>query len=855
MEKKIPIQNMGIFFSVLIATLGLRKIQSKTDKIKISYIDYHAEFKYEIQLISQRFPELTDVFNRTEFQIRKELLFVTFEKLKTLFEKADDDVDDIISWSYQFLKKDSEKTAFKKTGKNKTKIRDSDILFVTQFFTDRYMVKYLVDKSLSGFDENNIANIVIIDPASGGGNFLNYSFEQIVKIYEKANPTWTSQMIVETVLNKTIIGYDLDSSLSKIASLSLFVKACSYAIPSIKTQINVYGGIANDKLGFLNPDVDSNSICGKNFKLHLENIKKEKIKVFLTNPPFMGKRDMDTALKNYLLSNYPESKGDLCAAFIQRIIQIMNQDDILGVVSQNNWMYLSSFKEFRKLFLEKKTLKECIDLGSNAFEDINGEKTNVVLCIISSSKIQTSIFHNLKFKTPCEKRSFVTYNNIPPELTFESDQSQFLKNRKFEFNFQLGRFENIKGLQLYSEFANPMQGTSTGNNSEFVKYVWEVNGSPDWKLVSKGGGFSKWAGLNYYKVHWGKNAEIIKANKGSALRNIDKISATQLVYSDTGTLGLNVRVLRDNQVFIASGPGIQVLKGNKYAHLAFLNSRIATFLLKLINPKFTVSAGYISKLPVANILYSDFIAEKSKTCLKLKEKYLQNKLPNIEFQHQDYLNIKNIDSFIEKLLIEDIENDYQRLLSESEIELEITEQYCFKPEELLELKRVVGESPFFNKNTSINISAEKLDFLLSSSIDANCLATGKSLEGYPIGSESVLEVLSYKLNINPKAIFHVIKNNVSLLKNTKTKYFKDLLHKIILKELNIIHIYRYNPEHVNACLLLKGIKSKYTFLKHHPELTQEFHSILNIHHKVSFFNKPLISISNESITVGQVRNE
>jgi hypothetical protein len=51
-----------------------------------------------------------------------------------------------------------------------------------------------------------------------------------------------------------------------------------------------------------------------------------------------------------------------------------------------------------------------------------------------------------------------------------------------------------------------MQGTSTGNNTEFVKFAWEVNGSPDWKLVSKGGGFSKWVGLNYYKVHWGENA-------------------------------------------------------------------------------------------------------------------------------------------------------------------------------------------------------------------------------------------------------------------------------------------------------------------------------------------------------------
>jgi hypothetical protein len=75
--------------------------------------------------------------------------------------------------------------------------------------------------------------------------------------------------------------------------------------------------------------------------------------VFVTNPPFMGKRDMDTSLKNYLIANYPESKGDLCVSFIQRNIQLMNDKDVLGVVSQNNWMYLSSLKDFRKIFLDK----------------------------------------------------------------------------------------------------------------------------------------------------------------------------------------------------------------------------------------------------------------------------------------------------------------------------------------------------------------------------------------------------------------------------------------------------------------------------------------------------------------------
>lgn len=850
-------QDLSIFFSVLIATFTLKKKQSKTSNAKITFADYHSEFKIEIQLVKQRFPDLIKIFLATESQLEAELLFSVFEKLKVAFEKIDDDVDDIISWSYQFLKKDLEKAAFKKIGKDSAKIEDSDLLFTTQFFTDKYMVKYLVNESLSGFDITDIPKIVVIDSASGGGNFLTYSFECLYEHYKEFNPNWSNQKIVNTILNSSIVGYDLDANLSKIASLSLFVKACDYAVPSKSTPIKIFGGTANDILGFLNPQVTSNSISGTTFKTQLQKLNNEKkIKVFVTNPPFMGKRDMDTSLKKYLLANYPESKGDLCVSFIQRIIQLMNEKDVLGVVSQNNWMYLSSLKDFRQLFLAKQTLKECIDLGSNAFEDINGEKTNVALCVIGNSEIKTTRFYNLKFKNIVEKKSLVSNKNISTELTFELNQNQFLKNSNLEFNYQLEhRFENIQGLQLYSEFANPMQGTSTGNNTEFVKFAWEVNGSADWKLVSKGGGFSKWAGLNYYKVHWGQNAEIIKANKGSALRNIDKIPTTQLVYSDTGTLGLNVRVLKENQVFIASGPGIQVLKGNKYAHLAFLNSKVATFLLKLINPKFTISAGYISKIPVAqNILDSKFIAEKSKQCLELKEKYLQKKLPNFEFQHLNYSEIKNLDLFLEKLVIEDIESDYQRLFLESIIEREIRKQYNFNSKELQEVKSVVGESPFFNKKKTLKINSEQLDLLLSGSIDLNCLSTSRAINGYSVGSESVFEDLSYKLDVNPKPLFDFIKKNVSQFKSTKAKYFNDLLHKIILNELGVKQISIYKFQVFDLPKLIESIKSKYIFLNEQRDLTEQIISIIQVHHKSSFFNKPLVSYTKESLTVGQIHN-
>lgn len=99
-----------------------------------------------------------------------------------------------------------------------------------------------------------------------------------------------------------------------------------------------------------------------------------------------------------------------------------------------------------------------------------------------------------------------------------------------------------------------MQGTSTGNAKELVGYFWEHFGEKEWIPVSKGGGYCRWEGLNNSIVKWRENGEYIKKQKGSALRNIKYFDKTQLVFSDTGTAGLNVRLLLNNQIFIASGP-------------------------------------------------------------------------------------------------------------------------------------------------------------------------------------------------------------------------------------------------------------------------------------------------------------
>jgi hypothetical protein len=118
----------------------------------------------------------------------------------------------------------------------------------------------------------------------------------------------------------------------------------------------------------------------------------------------------------------------------------------------------------------------------------------------------------------------------------------------------------------------------------------------------------------------------------------------------------------------------------------------------------------------------------------------------------------------------------------------------------------------------------------------------------------VFEDLSYKLDVNPKPLFDFIKNNVADFKITKTKYFNDLLHKIILNELGVKQITIYKFEVFDLSKLIESINSKYSFLNKQTNLTEHIISIIQTHHKSSFFNKPLVSYSKESLTVGQAHN-
>ena len=79
----------------------------------------------------------------------------------------------------------------------------------------------------------------------------------------------------------------------------------------------------------------------------------EKYAALAANPPYMGSGNMNENLKKYLYVLYPNSKYDLFAVFIEKMLSSVEDKGRVGCITMESWMFLSSYENLRKELVEK----------------------------------------------------------------------------------------------------------------------------------------------------------------------------------------------------------------------------------------------------------------------------------------------------------------------------------------------------------------------------------------------------------------------------------------------------------------------------------------------------------------------
>lgn len=355
--------------------------------------------------------------------------------------------------------------------------------------------------------------------------------------------------------------------------------------------------------------------------------------VTCTNPPYAGTSNLSANVNNFVKKNYPDSKADLFAVFIERCHQMTSVNGFQAMITQHSWMFLSSFEKLR----EKMMLTETVNmahLGARAFEEIGGE-------VVQTTAFVRCVNHVGGYKG--------TYCRLIAPTSQQGKEDMFLAGEN-RYTANQDDFAKIPGKgviywgsqQLISDFERmpklgdlyrTLAGSSTGDNSRFLRIWQEVDSRTigfhisknydgkgyKWIPTLKGGGFQRWYGNFDYVMNWNNDGEEIKywvthnpkdpntKSWSRRLFNTDLYFHEGITWSKITTGRFSARYMPEGFIMESASCGIMPSLKEQPIVLAILNSKVAQRIIDMFNPTVNIQVGDIMNIPMSSDIHDDNI--------------------------------------------------------------------------------------------------------------------------------------------------------------------------------------------------------------------------------------------------------
>ena len=109
------------------------------------------------------------------------------------------------------------------------------------------------------------------------------------------------------------------------------------------------------------------------------NLLTKQYDLIVTNVPYLTRSKQAPRLKEFCEDHFSAGRQDLATAFLLRLLEFVRRDCAISIVMPQNWLFLSRYKELRKLILESTTFRYIARLGPGAFGEISGEIVKAIL--------------------------------------------------------------------------------------------------------------------------------------------------------------------------------------------------------------------------------------------------------------------------------------------------------------------------------------------------------------------------------------------------------------------------------------------------------------------------------------------
>lgn len=346
----------------------------------------------------------------------------------------------------------------------------------------------------------------------------------------------------------------------------------------------------------------------------------------VANPPYMGQKSMNGALKDYVNTHYPMTKSDLFAVFMEVCLSLDKQNGLMGMINQHSWMFLSSYEKYREHLLLNFGIESMLHLGPRTFEELSGEVVQSTAFVLNNAvpkNAKGGYYRLVDYKSNTEKENqFLQHHNFYPNIP--QDNFEKIPGSPIAYWTSINLINTFTNEKTIGELENCKTGLKTGDNERFVRNWQEVeiknigfNFSREqakfsglkWFPLLKGGLFKKWYGNHESVVNWqfdGK--EIIDwCNYLNTINTPGGVAVGREFYFKRGLcwnmISANnqfaMRQFPDGFIFNMASNSV-FLNNEEFAsfYLGLFNSKVGSSILNLLNPTMNVSSGVLGKTPI-----------------------------------------------------------------------------------------------------------------------------------------------------------------------------------------------------------------------------------------------------------------
>ena len=530
----------------------------------------------------------------------------------------------------------------------------------------------------------------VIDPCSGSGHILAYMFDVLMKIYESYG--YTTREAVASIVENNLYGLDIDDRAAQLAYFAVMMKARQYdrrffsrgiqphvyaivesnhvdefavdyfcngnakltaAMDTIISELHdakEYGSILSvtpqdwsalyGRFAEISEDINMSRETALRELLPLVQVAEalaQKYETVVTNPPYMGASNMNPKLNEFIKNNYADYKSDFFSAFVIHASQMTKQSGYCGFFTPYVWMFIQSYEKMRNYLYNQATIETLIQFEYSAFEE-----ATVPVC--------TFAFQNRHIpKKGCYLRlvDFRGGMEFQQQKTLEAIENH---NCGFYYAQNADNFSEIPGNPMaywvknfkIFEFQNLSSMLRSGgrikthDNNLYVRNWWEVYEIGDrWIPYTNGGEYRKWYGDYLDVVDWSEKAREFYGNHGGLCKEIFWFKEG-LTWGAITSGDNSYRIKPKQFMFSSASPTVFTSSFTcDMSVLAFLNTKVAKYISKIINPTLNQNVNDTLRIPYYG--FSEKASNCASKCIEISKIDWDAFETSWDFQHHPLL--------------------------------------------------------------------------------------------------------------------------------------------------------------------------------------------------------------------------